>query len=385
MKRFLYFGLMVASAIVFGASLLYLTIPSVALVFVPFLAGIGNNPIIYVIAGVSLIFVVIFGMCYTSAKEQELFNEFGVRKKNAKRRLSSYRREQVEALQLAETERLISQTELKKATHKGSTDPEGDLKKMIGLDSVKQKVLELKARMDFDLKSKKLSNFDEMHHMVFYGPPGTGKTTVARIIAGLLYDYGYIEFNKTVEVDGNFLKGGNPSDTEKKVRIIVSRAKGGVLFVDEAYALTQSGDAAGKQAIATLIKEMEDSKGEFVAIFAGYPKEMSHMLDVNPGFRSRIKDYISFPDYNDGDLRDIAILMAGEKGFSIDVEAFPVLLKRFANERMSKTWGNGRTVRSIIEESIDNHAYNYETGKIDKKDMYKLCACDISVEIKKHI
>lgn len=334
---------------------------------------------------VSLVMIVVFGSAYGNAKEKELFNEFGIRKKKAKRKLSSYRREQVEAMQLAEMERIISQSELNKAMHKGSVNPDKDLDKMIGLSQVKEKVRALKARMEFDLKSKNSSAFDEMHHMVFYGPPGTGKTTVARIIAGLLYDYGYIDENKTLEVDGNFLKGSNPADTEKKVRVILSKAKGGVLFVDEAYALTQSRDASGKQAIATLIKEMEDNKGKFVAIFAGYPKEMSGMLDANPGFRSRIKDYISFPDYDDADLRDIAILMAGEKGFVIDTEAFPVLFERLTLERNDKSWGNARTVRSIIEESIDNHACNYEAGLIDKSDMYKLCFCDIAAVPQKHI
>ena len=384
MKRNLYFALILGSAAVFLLSIVYIVMPSIVINLFPFLAGL-NQIIIYAAMGLSIVLITVFGSAYATAKEKELFNEFGVRKKNAKRKLSSYRREQVEALQLAETERLVSQTELKKATHRGSENPEEDLEKMIGLYQVKEKVLALKARMDFDLKSKNFTSANEMHHMVFYGPPGTGKTTVARIITGLLYDYGYIDENKTVEVDGNFLKGGNPADTEKKVRIILSRAKGGVLFVDEAYALTQSRDASGKQAIATLIKEMEDGKGDFVAIFAGYPNEMSAMLDANPGFRSRIKDYISFPDYDDNDLKSIAILMAKEKGFSIDPESFSVLLDRLSKERKEKSWGNARTVRNVIEESIDNHAYNFSKGYLTKAERYILCPCDINRNPQKHI
>lgn len=384
MKRTLFFTLVLASAAVFIFCLLYMVAPELVSGIFPLLGNM-DIKICIVLMVVSLVMIVVFGSAYGSAKEKELFNEFGIRKKKAKRKLSSYRREQVEAMQLAEMERIVSQSELDKAMHKGSANPDKDLDKMIGLSQVKEKVRALKARMEFDLKSKNSSAFDEMHHMVFYGPPGTGKTTVARIIAGLLYDYGYIDENKTLEIDGNFLKGPNPADTEKKVRVILSKAKGGVLFVDEAYALTQSRDASGKQAIATLIKEMEDSKGSFVAIFAGYPKEMSGMLDANPGFRSRIKDYISFPDYNDADLRDIAILMAGEKGFAIDTDAFPVLLERLTLERKDKSWGNARTVRSVIEESIDNHACNYESGLIDKSDMYKLCSCDIAAVPQRHI
>lgn len=388
MKKTMAFLLFCFDFLICTVACIFLFIPAVWNIF-----GY-DNPLIptWIIWIVFLVGVALFvpaGLNYSRTKLNEDFNEFGVRKKDAKLRLSSHNREQVEAMQLAEIERIISSADLKRATKKGSNDPEKDLEAMIGLPLVKEKIRDMAARMDFEASSKKSKQLskaeNETHHMVFYGSPGTGKTAVARIITGLLYDYGYIDKNKIVEIDGNFLKAGDASDTEKKVRIILNKAYGGVLFVDEAYALTQSGDASGKQAIATLIKEMEDNRDKFVAIFAGYPKEMSVMLDANPGFRSRIKDYIEFPSYSDAELCQIAISMAGQKGFAIDGDAFANLTERLANERKSASWGNARTVRSVIEESIDNHAVNYQKEAIPVDARYKIMPEDIKIVLSKHI
>ena len=114
-------------------------------------------------------------------------------------------------------------------------------------------------------------------HMVFYGAPGTGKTTVARILTGFLYQYGYIKENKCVEVDGNFLKAG--ADTALKTELVIRQAYNGVLFVDEAYSLMDSMDGSGREAIATLIKQMEDNRDRFILILAGYTDEMKYLLN----------------------------------------------------------------------------------------------------------
>lgn len=336
---------------------------------------------------ISLSLIGILGGIYRTQKEKVDFNEFGVRKRNAKQKLSSVNRQYIDAYKLAETERIVSKAALDNATHKGSKNPEEDLKKLIGLKEAKQVINKMKSRMDFERESRKKSKNakKEPLHMVFYGSPGTGKTTVARIVAGFLYDYGYIKYNKVFEADGNFLKSRTASDTEQKVKMILSHIKGGVLFIDEAYALTQSNDASGKQAIATLIKEMEDRPDDFVAIFAGYTDEMQQMLNTNPGFRSRIKEYVYFPDYDAGDLREIAITMAGNKGFSISADAFFNFDRRMQIEHSIPSWGNARTVRNVIEESINNHAYNYESGIHDKKDKYILTEEDIEINPPKRI
>ena len=130
---------------------------------------------------------------------------------------------------------------------------------------------------------------------------------------------------------------------------------------------------------------MEDHPDKFVVIFAGYTNEMKQMLDTNPGFRSRIKEYVFFPDYDANDLREIAIVMAGQKGFVIEADAFDNFDRRMEKERKLSSWGNGRTVRNVIEESINNHAYNFENGNIDKQNKFKLMDCDVSVELPKRI
>lgn len=335
-------------------------------------------PIKVFILVVSIILFKAIGDLYRAAKEKNDFNEFGIRKKRAKQKLSSGMREYLETQQLAEAEKIVNKSALDKAIHKGSKNPEDDLKKLIGLSDAKLSVEHMKARMEFDYSSKVHTSKSEMMHMVFYGSPGTGKTTVARIVAGFLYNYGYIKYNKILEIDGNFLKSRNSADTERKVKMILSRAEGGILFVDEAYSLTQCGDPIGKQAIATLIKEMEDNPNKYIVIFAGYTNEMKKMLDANPGFRSRIKNYIFFPDYNMVELREIAIFMAGNKGFSISPEAFYNFDKRIEAEMKLSSWGNGRTVRNIIEESINNHAYNYENGSIANDKKYIISEEDIN-------
>lgn len=402
MKKFLCFLLIIADVFVFLITVFSIAIGSVLtkieMLYNAFGSPVPDNvrnsilildefPIVLKIAVVlvSLFLLGILGNLYRDVKEKANFNEFGIRKKNAKRRLSSHAREMVEAQQLAEIERIVSKAALDKAVHKGSMDPNGDLNKMIGLKEAKETVNKMKARIEFEESARKHNATKEPIHMVFYGSPGTGKTTVARIIAGFLYDYGYIKYNKVFETDGNFLKSKNASDTERKVKIILNKAEGGVLFVDEAYALTQSHDEAGQHAIATLIKEMEDHPDKFIVIFAGYTNEMKQMLDTNPGFRSRIKEYVFFPDYDANDLREIAIVMAGQKGFVIEADAFDNFDRRMEKERKLSSWGNGRTVRNVIEESINNHAYNFENGNIDKQNKFKLMDCDVSVELPKRI
>lgn len=217
---------------------------------------------------------------------------------------------------------------------------------------------------------------------MFYGSPGTGKTTVARIITGFLYQYGYIKENKCIEVDGNFLKAG--SDTATKTELVIRQAFGGVLFIDEAYALLESGDGSGEQAVATLIKRMEDSRDRFILILAGYTNEMKRLLEANPGFESRIKEYLVFPDYDDMEMRQIFAHMANEQNFVVKDEAYEAFDERVLKERKLKSFGNGRTARNILDETIDRHALNFMDGRISSEDKYKICEPDISRTVKRN-
>lgn len=202
----------------------------------------------------------------------------------------------------------------------------------------------------------------------------THNTTVARIMTGFLYKYGYIKENKCIEIDGNFLKAG--TESALKTELVVRAAYGGVLFIDEAYALMESGDGSGEQVIATLIKQMEDNRDKFILIIAGYINEMKMLIDQNPGFESRIKEYLDFPDYNEVEMRQIAQAMANSNNFVIDENAYPVFDALVARERKLKSFGNGRTVRNIIDKAIDRHTLNLAKQIIGKEKRYILCSED---------
>lgn len=343
------------------------------------------------LAGIGVFFTSSFmvGKIYWKHKDIAMYDEFGVRKDEKRRmEMDSHERRQLEMQSLAELERVIPRNTIEKITHPGSEDAEKDLENLVGINSVKERLFEMKARMEFEEEernknkgnTKNSKSNEEGHHMVFYGNPGTGKTTVARILTNILYEYEYIERNEIVEVDGNFLKSGDPSMTETKVRFICKSAHGGVLFIDEAYSL--GGDRIGETAIATLIKEMEDHRDKFVVILAGYSGPMGKMLETNPGFKSRIKEYLDFPDYSQPELLEIFKRMAKGKGFEVDGSCDKPLTLRFGMERSLSSWGNARTVRNVLEETIDKHAVNFVKGKIEKEDKYKLFGIDVCTEPK---
>ena len=202
----------------------------------------------------------------------------------------------------------------------------------------------------------------------------THNTTIARIMTGFLYKFGYIKENKVIEIDGNFLKAG--TESALKTELVIRGAYGGVLFIDEAYALMESGDGSGEQAIATLIKQMEDNRDKFILIIAGYTNEMKMLIDQNPGFESRIKEYLDFPDYNEVEMREIAQNMANQNNFIIEDTAFPVFDALVAKERRLRSFGNGRTVRNIIDKAIDRHTLNLSRGTVPKDKRYVLCSED---------
>ncbi len=306
------------------------------------------------------------------------YDEFGVKKKLNLFNIDSTSRKEIEMQKLADMERVIPRSVLEKATKKGAMDPKAELDSLIGLNKVKTEVNSLWARINFEIKQQHKKGY-EVGHMVFFGNAGTGKTTVARIITGMLYKYKLIKYNKIIEIDGNFLKSGNAEDTAIKTKALIRKAYGGVLFIDEAYALAIDGDVQGNQAVATLIKEMEDNRDKFVCILAGYPKEMKGLLDSNPGFRSRIKTYIEFPDYNATELTEIAFKMASEQDLVLTADAMDAISVRLTKEKDLPSWGNARTVRNIIDESINRHALRVQYIK-DKKEQFTITRDDVSTK-----
>jgi stage V sporulation protein K len=285
---------------------------------------------------------------------------------------------QMKAQHQADMDRLVGKKVLNQVTKPGSKNPEADMDKLVGLAPVKEKMRMMAARMEFDNKGKS-NGIAEGRHMVFFGSPGTGKTTAARIITGFLFKNKNIKENRCLEIDGNFLKANTPADTAIKVKRIIDHAEGGVLFIDEAYSLLDN--ACGDQAIATLLKEMEDRREAFILIMAGYQNEMKRLLDANPGFHSRIKEYLNFPDYTTMELREIFCRMANEAGMVIDSGALDIFDERIQKERKRKSFGNARTVRSVLDDTIDHHALNLSDGVIDDSCRYRIMPCDINPNV----
>lgn len=310
------------------------------------------------------------------------YDEYGLSKTKGKYEyLSKAERDKIDLQNTAAMERLVNTTALKKMTKTGPKDPMKELDQMVGLEPVKQSIKEMVARMKFETEeNQKKKKKDRVNmalsgkHMAFTGSPGTGKTTVARIMTSFLYEYGYIKENKCIEIDGNFLKAG--TESALKTELVLRHAYGGVLFIDEAYSLMDSSDNSGEQVIATLIKQMEDKRGEFILIIAGYTNEMKMLIDMNPGFESRIKEFLHFPDYNPIEMREIFCLMANQNNFVVDSIALDYYDVIVAKERKLKSFGNGRTARNILDKVIDKHTLNLANGILNQDDRYRLCSQD---------
>lgn len=367
-------------------SVLCLAVPAIVLLVAIYMQNIIVGGVGVVLIAVGLMMSKTFSNLRVEARNEVEYDEFGVSKKKGNYdKLSKAERDQIDLQRTARMEQIMSSGAIKRMTHEGSTNPQKDMDDMIGLVSIKEKMAEMVARMKFDSENRgrrDSSNGISGRHMVFFGSPGTGKTTVARILTGFLYKYGYIKKNKFVEVDGNFLKAGQ--DTALKTELTVRQAYDGVLFIDEAYALLESGDGSGMEAIATLIKQMEDHRDRFILIMAGYTNEMRQLLSANPGFDSRIKEYLDFPDYTNDEMKEIFVNMAKENGFAVADDALASFTERISKERRLRSFGNARTARNILDESIDRHSLNYVNGELDKKDKFRLRGIDISTELRRN-
>jgi SpoVK/Ycf46/Vps4 family AAA+-type ATPase len=192
-------------------------------------------------------------------------------------------------------------------------------------------------------------------HLVFVGNPGTGKTTVARLVGGIYRALGLLTQGQLVEVDRSELVAGYLGQTATKTAEVVASAVGGVLFIDEAYSL--AGDQYGREAVDTLVKEMEDRRDDLVLIVAGYPDPMVVFIAQNPGLASRFRTTIEFADYTDEELVSIFGSLATAADYDLGegcVERFSTLL---ASTPRGPTFGNGRFARNLLEAAIGRHAW----------------------------
>ena len=248
-----------------------------------------------------------------------------------------------------------------------------ELDNLIGLEGVKEQLKRIRAIL---LKNK---NFKEKLnlHMCFYGNPGTGKTLVARIMANIFYEVGVLPTNKLVETDRSGICGQYVGQTAPLTHKKVKEAMGGVLFIDEAYALcSNSGvDDYGNEAIAALLKDMEDYKGKFCVILAGYKNEMEKMIALNPGFDSRINRKIEFPDYSIDELMKIFDVMIKKKNYEITDDAKNKLLEVFEIKSKDKSFANARTVRNILDSLVEIQAVrtiNDENSEINSERIIRI-------------
>ena len=296
---------------------------------------------------------------------------------------SEYENSLIEKILFNQTENIIEANSIP-TYEKNKTIDEifEDLNSLIGLDNIKESLKELVSFMQFKNKTKDSLNIKNTNlHMVFLGNPGTGKTTVARMVAGILYNLKYINQNKLIEVSAKDLIGQYVGQTAPKTMSVVEKALGGVLFIDEAYSLasSSSGNSFNEECVSTLIQAMENYRNDFVVIFAGYKKEMDAFLKSNSGIISRIGYTLDFKDYTIDELVLILKSMFKKSGFLVEKNAIIKAKKIIEDFAKTENFGNARFVRNLYEKTIIKHAKNTK-NTTSKKALKTITTEDLSTE-----
>ena len=254
---------------------------------------------------------------------------------------------------------------------------------LVGLAGVKKEISNLTAFLNLQIKRGETNTFQGKHY-VFTGNPGTGKTTVARIMADIFKTLGVVARGQLVEADRAKLVAGYSGQTAIKTNQLVDQALGGVLFIDEAYTLkSNDSDTFGSEAIDTLLKRLEDDRGKFICIVAGYTDQMHDFIDTNPGLKSRFTQTIHFDDYTPDELTEIFLHLAEGKNFTIDEDTRAAIHRQFEQLylRRDKNFGNAREARRIFNEAVERQSQRLVKLMGDpgfkESDMYSLTKEDL--------
>jgi SpoVK/Ycf46/Vps4 family AAA+-type ATPase len=257
------------------------------------------------------------------------------------------------------------------------------LEGLVGLTGVKKEVSNLASFLNLQIKRGETNTFQGKHY-VFTGNPGTGKTTVARIMADVFKTLGIVAKGQLVEADRSKLVAGFSGQTAIKTNQLVDQAMGGVLFIDEAYTLKSGdGDTFGSEAIDTLLKRLEDDRGKFICIVAGYTDQMHDFIDSNPGLKSRFTQTIHFDDYTPDELTEIFLNLAKGKNFTVDEETRAAIHRQFEQLylRRDKNFGNAREARKVFDEAVERQSQRLVKLMNDpgfqESDMYSLTTEDL--------
>ena len=233
----------------------------------------------------------------------------------------------------------------------------GELNSLIGLDGVKDQIAKLMNMHEANniREKQNLPRIPVGLHLVFTGSPGTGKTTVARIVAQMYQAIGLLPGGQLVEVDRSTLVAGYVGQTALKVQEAINKARGGVLFIDEAYALSADrGAGFGDEAISTLVKAMEDQRDSLAIIVAGYHEPMQEFIASNQGLKSRFQNTISFADYKTSELLDILKVIASGYKITLTEDVLKAVEKYFDEVKPAGDMGNARYVRNLFEKMYLN-------------------------------
>ena len=242
---------------------------------------------------------------------------------------------------------------------------EDSFKNIVGMSNIKQELRKIYNYLLFKKNNKYIDDDLKFNmHMLFLGNPGTGKTMMARIISNLLFELGYIKENKCIEITGQGLISPYIGQTGLKTMKVIKKALNGVLFIDEAYTLAKDHASYAPEALAVLIKAMEDYKDNLVIIFAGYSKEMQEFVLANSGIQSRIGYTFEFADYSTDELYEMLLIKLNKMNMKIDDNAKSLLLDIIKHESSYKNFGNGRYIDTLLQKILIKHA-----SLSDKEDL----------------